>query len=120
VNATPGAGRPDRRAPIFGPEWAERHGVTWSHWDRWLCVVAVVDHGGDLAGLEGHLVDELRHIAGRDATEAKLSHLVDLGARLAAAGLTAAQLVNPDATADRQLVAKARHKLTGPGIEEGP
>lgn len=109
---------PARQPPIFGPEpWRDHQGVTWSHWDRWACVVAVADHAGDLADLEAHLVHQLRNLDGRDATEAKLSHLADLRARLAAASLTAQELAGPDVGADRKLVAKARNKLAGRGIE---
>jgi hypothetical protein len=118
VTAPTGNARPERRPPIFGPEpWRDHHSITWSHWDRWACVVAVVDHGGDPAGLEAHLVDQLRSLDGRDATEAKLSHVTDLRARLATAGLTARDLAGPDVGADRKLVAKACSKLASRGIE---
>ncbi|MGH9268038.1 MAG: hypothetical protein ACRD0D_07665 [Acidimicrobiales bacterium] len=117
MNTPPGTQR-RRQLPIFGPEpWRDHRGITWSHWDRWACVVAVVDHNADLAGLEAHLVDQLRTLDGRDATEAKLSHLTDLRARLTTAGLTAADLAGSDATADRKLVAKARSKLASRGLE---
>jgi hypothetical protein len=82
VNTQPATHRSGRVSPIFGPEpWRAHQGIIWSHWDRWACVVAVVDHDGDLAGLEAHLVDQLRTLDGRDATEAKLSHLTDVRAR---------------------------------------
>ncbi|HET6950772.1 MAG TPA: hypothetical protein VFI47_10370 [Acidimicrobiales bacterium] len=57
---------------------------------------------------------------GRDATEAKLSHITDLRARLATAGLTARDLAGPNATADRKLVAKARSKLAKPRSTDRP
>ncbi|MGH9243137.1 MAG: hypothetical protein ACRD29_02225 [Acidimicrobiales bacterium] len=118
MNTPPGADGPARQPPTFGPEpWRDHQGITWSHWDRWACVVAVVDHDGDLAGLEAHLVDQLRTLDGRDATEAKLSHLTDLRARLTTAGLTAPDLAGSDPTADRTLVAKARSKLASRGLE---
>jgi len=114
----PGSQRPARQLPIFGPEpWLDHRGHTWSHWDRWACVVAVVDHGGHLAGLEADLVDQLSSFNRRDATEAKLSHLADLRARLDRAGLATGDLAGPDAAADRKLVAKARSKLASHGIE---
>jgi hypothetical protein len=117
VKTQPGTPRPARQPPIFGPEpWRDHQGITWSHWDRWASVVAVVDHDGDLAGLEAHLVDQLHSLDGRDATEAKLSHLTDLRARLTTAGLTTRDLAGPD-TADRKLVAKARSKLASRGLE---
>lgn len=112
MTAPAGNTRPARRPSVFGPEpWHDHQGITWSHWDRWACVVAVVDHGGDLAGLEAQLVVQLPSLDGRDSTEAKLSHVADLRARLATAGLTASALAGPDATADHKLVAKARSKL---------
>lgn len=118
MNASAGAHGPARQAPIFGPEpWHDHDGITWSHWDRWACVVAVVDHGGDMAGLEADLVAALGSLDGRDDTEAKLSHVADLRVRLAAAGLTASELAGSDITADRTLVAKARSKLASRGIE---
>jgi hypothetical protein len=46
---------------IAAPEpWRHHHGITWSHWDRWACVVAVVDHDGDLSGLEARLRNPTR------------------------------------------------------------
>ncbi len=69
-----------RRAAIYGPEpWEQRHGQVWSHRDRWYTLVAVVDHDGDLAGLEQSLDDHPAGSLGEDA-QAKLAHLDDLSA----------------------------------------
>lgn len=108
-----------RRPPIFGPEtWAERAGQPWSWWDLWFCAVAVADSGGTLEGLEEHLVDELHdHHGGRDGTEAKLSHLADLEARLVEAGLVPADLASPDELVERGVLARARKKVAERWIE---
>lgn len=110
---------PTRRPPTFGPEpWAEVAGQPWCHWDRWYCLVAVVDHDGDLAGVEEALVAALSDAGwGRDAAEAKLSHLAELRRRLDVAGLEPADLAGPDDVADKVLVAKARRKLADRGLE---
>jgi hypothetical protein len=104
---------------VFGPEpWAEVAGQAWCHWDLWYCVVAVVDHDGALDGLEEHLVVALRdRLWGRDAAEAKLSHLAELRRRLDEAGLEPADLARPAPVTDKALVAKARCKLTDHGLE---
>lgn len=108
-----------RRQPVFGPEpWASVGGREWSHWDLWYCLVAVLDHGGGLDGLEAVFVAGLKGpLWGRDAIEAKLSHLTDLRTRLSEARLSPAGLIPPDAGVDRGLVSKARRKLSGRGLE---
>lgn len=108
-----------RRSLVFGPEpWARVAGRSWCQWDLWYCLVAVLDHGGDLDGLEAVLVEALRgHLWGRRAVEAKLSHLADLRERLRAAELEPARLVPADVRADRALVAKARRKLGEHGLD---
>jgi hypothetical protein len=99
-----------RRPAIYGPEpWAELHGQVWSHWDRWYALVAVADHDGDLAGLEQALDDHPAGHLGEDA-QAKLAHLDDLTARLAAAGIDAAGLLGDDVV-ERTVLAKARRKV---------
>ncbi|MGH2712686.1 MAG: hypothetical protein ACRDM7_02150 [Thermoleophilaceae bacterium] len=41
-----------KRTPVYGPEpWLKVGSVEWSHWDLWFCVVARLDHEGDLAAL---------------------------------------------------------------------
>lgn len=108
-----------RRPPTFGPEpSAEVAGQPWCHWDRWYCLVAVVDHDGDLGGLEEALVAAvLEALWGRDAAEAKLSHLAELRQRLDVAGLKPADLAGPDDVIDKVMVAKARRKLADRGLE---
>ncbi len=103
-----------RRPPIFGPEpWRDG----WVHWDRWMCLVAVEDHDGDLDSLEATFVDEIHDIHVSEAGEAKWSHLFDLRRRLDTAGLRPADLVADEDRADRILVAKARRKVGGTHIE---
>ena len=108
-----------RRKPIFGPEpWREVAGRTWSHWDLWFCLVLVSDFDKDWAAL----AEELRrrrspYLLTRDE-EAKVSHLVDLRARLTDAGLGPADLVGA-ATDDRKLLAKARRKVLDQPLDRG-
>jgi len=108
----PGMSSP-RATPVFGPELhGEVRGQPWSHWDVRFCLVAVLDHDGDLGALEQVLVAELTPgPTARSTFEAKLSHLQDLRDRLVAAGLTPADLLTADLFADKALVAKARKKL---------
>jgi len=82
----------------------------WSHWDRWYATVAVVDHGGELAGLEAALDGGGRSGYLGEAAQAKLSHLDDLVARLAAAGLDPAGLLGQEEP-DRTVLTKARRKV---------
>ena len=108
-----------RRAPIFGPEtWATCEDRAWSYWDLWMCVVAVCDAGGDLCQVEARLVGELHRalLGSSTATEAKVSHLADLRARLDAAGIAPGDLAG-DAVADTKVVRKARHKLAATEVE---
>lgn len=103
-----------RRAPIFGAEpWQDG----WSHWDLWMCLVAVLDYDGDLDRLDEMFVDGMTGLHGSRAAEAKWSHLADLRRRLVAGGADPEDLVTSDHVADRTLVAKARRKLTATEIE---
>lgn len=109
----------NRRPPTFGPEpWAEVGELSWSHWDLWFSVVAVLDHGGQLDDLEKRLVADLRGpLYGRHGTEALLSHLNDLRTRLEAAGLAPSDLASTKALGERTLVAKARKKLSNSSLD---
>lgn len=99
-----------RRPPILGPEpWSEKHGQLWSHWDRWFALVAVSDHGGDLAGVAATLDDEPTGYLDEDA-QAKLAHLDDLASRLATAGIAPAELLASDER-DRTVLTRARRKV---------
>jgi len=105
-----------KRIQRFGPEvWEQRDGHDWSLWDLWFCLIAVVDHDGDLAGLGDLLVDHIRtdRLNDRDANEAKLSHVTDLLARLSNAGLEPADLADPEVLADQRVARRAREKVTG-------
>ena len=98
----------DRRstAPSRGPNG---HGQVWSHWDRWFALVALVDHGGDLAGVATAFDDRVSGYLGEDA-QAKLAHLDDLTVRLAAVGIDPAGLCGDDEV-DKTVLAKARRKV---------
>lgn len=105
-----------RRVQRFGPEtWAEVSGREWSLWDLWFCVVAVLDHDGDLGAMGETFVDRLRSrgMDQRDANEAKLSHLTDLQRRLAEKELTTTGLAAPEVLADKKITRRAREKVTG-------
>ena len=68
------------KTPIYGPErWMTKHGMTWSHWDLWFCLVALADHDDDLDALAERL-EERGRFSGGGTVEAKLSHLDDLKA----------------------------------------
>lgn len=112
-----------RPAPRFGPEvWATVAARDWSLWDLWFCVIAVVDHGGDLDALAAFFVEGLRAVGaihGRDANEAKLSHVRDLGKRLAAAGLAPGDLAVDAVVADQKVMRRAREKVLASSHLEG-
>ncbi len=109
---------PPRRAPIYGPEpWATVAGTGWCQFDRWFALVAVRDFGGDLDALEAELVGRLRStFDSRRDTEAKLSHLTDLRARLRAADFDASMLAAADEP-DTATVTKARRKVLDQALE---
>jgi hypothetical protein len=105
-----------KRVQRFGPEpWREIAGSTWSLWDLWFCVVAVLDHSGNLEALADTFVDSLRshRSSDRTANEAKLSHLTDLARRLDDVGLHPADLADAEQLADQRIVKRAREKVTG-------
>lgn len=109
-------GAKPKRVQRFGPEvWDRRAGVDWSLWDLWFCVVAVRDHDGDLDVLAEVFVEAIRRPAfgNGEPSEAKLSHLRDLHARLDDAGLTAWDLADADVLTDKRITSRAREKVTG-------
>lgn len=111
-----------KRVQRFGPElWERRAGADWSLWDLWFCVVAVRDHAGELDALGDVFVEAIRKPAygNREPSEAKLSHLHDLSARLKAAGLTPSDLADADVLADQRITTRAREKVTGRVSLEG-
>lgn len=104
-----------KRVQRFGPEvWDRRAGVDWSLWDLWFCVVAVRDHDGDLDALAEVFVEAIRRPAfgNGEPSEAKLSHLHDLHARLDDAGLTAWDVADTDVLTDKRITTRARDKVT--------
>lgn len=118
VNARPGdAGA---HAEAAGPEtWTTLAGQEWCWFDLWFCVLAVADFGGDLDRLEAELAGRLRASGWSDLSrsdvEAKLSHLADLRARMAAAGVGAGDL---DGARRRPgVVPKARSKILKKSVQ---
>jgi hypothetical protein len=108
-----------RRKPIFGPEpWGEVAGRTWSHWDLWFCLVLVSEFDGRWAAFAEEVWRRRSPYLLTLDEESKVSHLEDLQARLADAGLGAADLVNV-AAGDRRLLAKARHKVLDQPLDRG-
>jgi hypothetical protein len=115
---TPQVPRP-RRKPIFGPEpWQEVAGGSWSHWDLWYCLVLVSDLDGDWAAFSEELWRRRSPYLLTLDEEAKVSHLDDLRARLADAGLGPTDLVGT-AAGDRKLLAKARRKVLDQPLDRG-
>lgn len=105
-----------KRVQRFGPElWKRRAGVDWSLWDLWFCVVAVREYDGHLDALAEVFVDAIRTpvFGNSEPSEAKLSHLHDLCARLDVAGLTASALADADVLTDRRITGRAREKVNG-------
>ncbi len=107
-----------RRTPVFGPEpWARLGGVDWCQFDRWFALLAVDGFDGDLDALEREMAGRLRgSLHGRRDIEAKLSHLADLRARLAAAGGDVETLAEHE-PADRAAAARARRKVLEQSLE---
>ncbi|MDQ3767897.1 MAG: hypothetical protein M3370_00230, partial [Actinomycetota bacterium] len=105
-----------KRRAIYGPEpWHCDGGAPWSHWDLWFCLVALLDHDGDLVALGDAIEDEHRFY-GHSDTEAKLSHLDDLADRLGAADLDAEALA-VRAEDQAALRTKARTKVLKQGLQ---
>lgn len=105
-----------KRVQRFGPElWEVRGGHDWSLWDLWFCVIAVRDHDGRLDGLAPLLVEGIRNptFGNSGPSEAKLSHLHDLQARLHAAAMRPADLADADVLNDKAISKRAREKVTG-------
>jgi hypothetical protein len=108
-----------RRKPVFGPEaWREVAGRTWSHWDLWFCLVLVSEFDGDWAAFAEELWQRRSPYLLTLDEEAKVSHLDDLRARLADAGLGPAALAGA-ATGDGKLLAKARRKVLDQPLDRG-
>ena len=89
--------------------WCTSGGRTWSYWDMWFALLCVVDHDGDWDGLDKAITGPHRDGSRWDG-EAKWSHLLDLRARLDAAGQTAAELV-AEVVTHRKAVTRARTKV---------
>jgi hypothetical protein len=103
------------KTPIYGPErWMTKHGMTWSHWDLWFCLVALADHDGDLDALAERL-EERGRLSGGGTVEAKLSHLDDLKRRMAEADVDA-RAVAAGEEVESRVLAKARTKALKQGL----
>jgi len=102
-------------SPIYGPEpWRTKRNAVWSHWDLWLCVVALADHHGDLDKLSV-AIEGTGQSFWSSTIEAKLSHLDDLRDRLADAGIDAAALAGGTED-DQRIRSKARTKVLKQGL----
>jgi hypothetical protein len=102
-----------RRKPVFGPEpWREVAGRTWSHWDLWFCLVLVSDFDGDWAALAEELWRRRSPYPLTLDEEAKNSHLDDLRARLADAGLVVLTTPTKEASIRRLAVEFADRQAT--------
>lgn len=89
--------------------------MEWSHWDRWYCVVCVKDFAGDWEALAERLADRSGRLHSGPNAEAKLSHLDEVVARLAAADLDAEALAGSEPV-DSKVVARARRKVLDQGL----
>jgi hypothetical protein len=104
---------------IFGPEpWQEVAGQTWSHWDLWFCLVLLSEFDSDWAAFSEELWRRRSPYLLTLDEESKVSHLENLRARLADAGLGAADLAG-EATDNRKLLAKARRKVLDQPLDRG-
>jgi hypothetical protein len=113
---------PARRKLIFWPEsWRELARGSWSHRDLRLGTVAVPGFDGDWARLSDEIVRRSPRALVRSGLEAKLSHLKDLHARLAAVDLDAAQLAG-EAAHDliEALLRSLAAELRGSGVATPP
>lgn len=107
-----------RRSPIFGAEpWTTAAGVEWCHFDWWFALVITTDFDGDPDALRTQLESTLRSsLHRRDDTQAKLSHLADLRARLDAAALDFEDLAEVEEP-DKRVLGKARRKVLDQALE---
>src|SRR6266851_1638506 len=65
-----------------------------TYWDLWFALVAARDFGGDLLRLARQLAGDRSSLYySRDSAERKQSHLLDLGRRLASAGVMIDQII---------------------------
>jgi hypothetical protein len=93
---------------VYGPEvWETVADAEWTYWDLWFSVVCVADYGGDWDDLDAKFYEYAYDV---ESNERMWSHLVDLTGRLAAAGITAADLAG-DLAGDRKTLKKARSKV---------
>jgi hypothetical protein len=114
---------PARRKLMFRPEsWRELAGGSWSRWDLWFCTVAVPGFEGDWARLRAEIVRRSPRALVRSGPdwEAKLSHLQDLHARLAAVDLDAGQFAGEAHDLVEALLWSLAAELRGSGLATPP
>ncbi len=102
-----------RSPALRDPEpWKTIHNTPFSHWDLWLLVCSLIGEATGLDGIERKLRDRINAPGGhlRDDSEAKLSHLDDLRARLAMLGMQPEDIALEEAR-DKKIVRKARTKI---------
>lgn len=98
--------------PLRGSDpWKIIRGTPFSRWDLWLLVCSLTDDTG-LDGLDRKLRHRINTPGGhlRNDSEAKLSHLDDLRARLSKLGIRPEDIALEEA-GDKKIVKKARTKI---------
>jgi hypothetical protein len=90
-----------------------------TYWDLWFALVAARDCGGDLGRLAERLADGKTVLSfGRASAERKRSHLRDLQARLAAAGLTVTDVLTAAGELARTELRRACKRVLEPTERE--
>lgn len=82
-----------------------------SYWDLWFALVAVRECGGNFDHLADLVKERKSFIIDQGAVDRKRSHLRDLGGRLAAAGLTAQDVVVASGDLARSEARRARSRV---------
>jgi hypothetical protein len=90
-----------------------------TYWDVWFALVATRDCGGDLGRLAERLGEGRTALAfGRESVERKQSHVRDLQKRLAAAGVTVADVLTASGDLARTELRRARKRVLEPTERE--
>jgi hypothetical protein len=93
--------------------------LTLTYWDVWFALVATRDCGGDLGCLAERLGEDRTALAfGRQSVERKQSHVRDLQKRLAAAGVTVADVLTASGDLARTELRRARKRVLEPTERE--
>lgn len=102
-----------RTPPIYGPEmWKTIRRESLVHWDRWFLVVLVHDFEDDWNALKAAIKERCgsSYGGGHDDVERKMSHLIELHARLQRSSIAPAHCLD-EASFERKILYKSRHKL---------